>query len=216
MSTSLNINIDSVQYKKNVIFTHNNLHLHGPGIYGFFGKNGQGKSTLLKCISGLKTFKGTISLNGGNINDSYVCWIPTEPFMYENLTINEFNNFIAKINKVKNTSNSLFNLNNDKIIRECSTGMKKKVYLNAFLQIDNYDLYIFDEPFNGLDIESNYILLDYIINLSKTKIVLISSHIIELIENILKQVFLIEDGKINEINLKDLKNVFGFKNHLYQ
>lgn len=68
--------------------------------------------------------------------------------------------------------------------------------MNSILQISDYKIYIFDEPFNGLDIESNYSLLKYIQELGKTNIVLISSHIIEIILPYLKECYFINQTTV--------------------
>ena len=73
--------------------------------------------------------------------------------------------------------------------------MKKKTYLNAVFQND-YPIYLLDEPFNGLDLESNYILVQYLKEKSKNSIILISSHILEILYANCGSIFVIKDRNI--------------------
>ncbi len=180
------------------------------GLYGFFGKNGEGKTTFLKSLCGLVNFKGSVNLLDKRLNTHEIAWVPTEPDVYEYLTIDEFSKFyeLSSRNYFASTE-KIFDIEKTKLLKQCSTGTRKKAYINAVLQFSDYSIYIFDEPFNGLDIESNYILLREIITLSEKKIVLISSHIIELIEPYLNKKFVIQNKKIHEIEIHEkIKHYF--------
>lgn len=196
----LKIKINSKQYLSKTILKDVNIHILENGIYGFFGKNGQGKTTLFHCILGFTKYQGEVLFNNNKLESPEIAWIPTEPDMYEYLTCHEFIMFYKNISRGKNNTldpdKLLFDIELNKIIKECSTGTKKKVYLNSILQISDYKIYIFDEPFNGLDIESNYSLLKYIQELGKTNIVLISSHIIEIILPYLKECYFINQTTV--------------------
>jgi ABC-2 type transport system ATP-binding protein len=84
--------------------------------------------------------------------------------------------------------------------------MKKKAYLNAVLQ-KKYAIYVFDEPFNGLDLESNYILMAYIKEIAKDSIVFISSHILELLYKDCDCIFLLKDKKIKGFDKNDFPEI---------
>ena len=206
----LKIKIHNINYRKKNIIDQVDIEIFTFGLFGFFGKNGAGKTSFLKTFIKNIAFNGEIKLKNASLSEKKVAWIPTEPFLYEYLTIKEFCDFYAYTVKgdiLKN--NYFFDIENSKLLKECSTGTKKKAYINAVLQFDDYDIYIFDEPFNGLDIESNYLLLNKIIELSKNNIVLISSHIIEIIEPYLTEKFYIGNSKIEKIhNLVSIKNLF--------
>lgn len=73
--------------------------------------------------------------------------------------------------------------------------MKKKTYLNAVFQKE-FSIYILDEPFNGLDLESNYLLMNYIRELSKRSIIFISSHILEILYKDCDKIFLLKSKNI--------------------
>ena len=84
--------------------------------------------------------------------------------------------------------------------------MKKKTYLNAVFQND-YPIYLLDEPFNGLDLESNYILVQYLKEKSKNSIILISSHILEILYANCETIFVINDRKIDAIQKVDFQKI---------
>jgi len=206
----LDLSIEKIYYGRKTILKNINLNFKNTGLYGFFGKNGSGKTTFLKTFIKTVSFDGKIKLNGKDFSEKNVAWIPTEPFLYEYLTIKEFYDFYAfTVKDLPVQSDFVFDIDSSKLLKECSTGTKKKAYINAVLQYTNYNLYIFDEPFNGLDIESNYILLKKIIDLSKENIVFISSHIIEIIEPYLEEKYFVENSELLRIDDHvDIKNRF--------
>lgn len=206
----LNIFFEKVNYRTKTILSDINININRNGLYGFFGKNGAGKTTFFNSICGLINYKGKILYNDKNLNSPDIAFIPTEPYIYEYLTTEEFYHFYSHtIIGKKPKLERIFDIENNKILKECSTGTRKKAYINAILQFKDYKLYIFDEPFNGLDIESNYIILEEILRLSKNNIVFISSHIIEIVEKYLDEKYLIENGKIEKIdNHHHLKSYF--------
>lgn len=207
----MDIKINKSQYQNKTILENISLKIDNKGLFGFFGKNGAGKTTFLKCIAGLKSFEGEIKLNDHKLESKDIAWIPSEPNFYEYLTGEEFYNFYNKISNRHSYDESkyLFEIDNKKIIKENSTGNKKKVYINAILQFNDYKVYIFDEPFNGLDLESNYILLEKIKDLAKQHIVLISSHIIEIIEPYLNSSFIVKNNTI--YNSENISSYFKLR-----
>jgi ABC-2 type transport system ATP-binding protein len=98
--------------------------------------------------------------------------------------------------------NKIFEVPEKQLIRGFSTGMKKKTYLNAVFQ-KKFPIYILDEPFNGLDLESNYLLMNYIREISNTSIIFISSHILEILYKECDKIFLLKDKKITEFDKDD-------------
>jgi ABC-2 type transport system ATP-binding protein len=204
----LTINIKEKKYSDKIVLKDLDLQIHSNGIYGVVGKNGQGKTSFFKCILGLENYEGNCALNNQKIALQDIAWCPAEPIIYEELTTKEFSEFYCKLLNIKNTTtNNLFEVPDDKLIKEFSTGMKKKAYLNAIFQ-KKYALYILDEPFNGLDIESNYQLMHYLNHLSKESIVLISSHILDVLYTNCKEIYLIDNTTISlfeEQNYNDIQ-----------
>ncbi|CAM3580749.1 ABC transporter ATP-binding protein [Flavobacterium chungbukense] len=209
----LKIQIDQKKYGDKIILDDIKINIDKPGIYGVIGKNGHGKTTLFKCILGLERYNGSCFLNQEKLMLQNAGWIPTEPPIYDELTANEFYDFYAHLLDLKTfVFNEIFEVPENQLIREFSTGMKKKTYLNAVFQKD-FLIYILDEPFNGLDLESNYLLMNYIRELSKTSIVLISSHILEILYKDCDKIFLLKDKKVTEFEKKEFseieKNLFS-------
>ncbi len=196
----LNIQISEKSFGSKIILENIDLEILENGIYGLVGKNGQGKTTLFKCILGLTNFDGKIELNLEKLILNQIAWCPTDPDLYDELTANEFYDFYRELTNCKNLDfNLLFEVPQNQLIKSFSTGMKKKTYLNAIFQ-NEYQIYILDEPFNGLDLESNYVLMNFLRDKSKTSIVIISSHILEILYANCKSIFVVNDKKIQEFD----------------
>lgn len=187
------INIKEKKYTQEIVLQNRTIHIEKPGIYGLVGKNGQGKTTLFKCVLGLEKFSGTCSLNSNKIELNSIAWCPTEPSVYGELTSNEFYEFYRKLLNIKEvTAKPLFEISDNKLIRDFSTGMKKKVYFNAIFQKE-YPLYFLDEPFNGLDLESNHILIQFLKQKADKSIIIISSHILEILYANCLEIFVLKN-----------------------
>jgi len=193
------INIKEKKYSDKIVLENIEIRIDKFGIYGIVGKNGQGKTTLFKCITGLENYSGNTTLFNKKLSLQDVAWCPTEVKIYDELTANEFYDFYSHLLNIEfKQTDPLFDIPKNKLIKEFSTGMKKKAYLNAVLQ-KKYSVYIFDEPFNGLDLESNYLLMNYIKTIAKESIVLISSHILEILYKDCESIFLIQSKKTKKI-----------------
>ncbi|WP_291059483.1 MULTISPECIES: ATP-binding cassette domain-containing protein [unclassified Empedobacter] len=206
----LEINLKKISYDLDkVILKAIDLKIDSNGLYGVFGRNGQGKSTFLKTLCGLKSYEGTIRLNNEILQPSDVAFLATEPMIYEYLTAEEFYKFYQKVSGRKNSSSTrIFDINEKVLLKTMSTGTLKKAYVNTILQFDDYKIYIFDEPFNGLDIESNYVLLHKIRELAKENIVFVSSHIIEIVSPYLTKTFYVNEQQITEVENENIMDLF--------
>jgi len=174
-----------------------NLTLSDSKIHGVVGLNGAGKTTLLNTIFGLKKYSsGEIFFDDKKLSKRKIGFLPTENFFYSNITGREylslFKNSLFDVQKW----NTLFLLPLDRIIDEYSTGMKKKL---AFLGVLKQDkpIMIFDEPFNGLDIETCRIIRSIFLKMREQgKTIIITSHIIETLTNLCDFIHFLELGKI--------------------
>jgi ABC-2 type transport system ATP-binding protein len=194
----LNIQISEKHFGSKTILENIDFEILENGIYGFVGKNGQGKTTLFKCILGLTDYDGKIEFNSEKLVLNQMAWCPTEPDLYDELTAIEFYDFYRELtNCKKSESNFLFEVQENQLLKSFSTGMKKKTYLNAIFQ-NEYKVYILDEPFNGLDLESNYVLINFLKEKSKTAIVMISSHILEILYANCQSIFVVKDKSIEK------------------
>lgn len=203
----LKVNIKEKSYGNHLVLKDIQFTIDKPGIYGVMGKNGEGKTTLFKCMLGLEKYTGTVELNDKILSLQAVGWCGAEPAVYDELTAEEFYTFYQHLIQQKGQGNQfLFELPTDKLIKEFSTGMKKKVYLNAVLQKE-YKMYILDEPFNGLDIEANYYLMKYLEHLSQESIVFISSHIADVLYKHCQDIFMIKNKGIKCYEQEEFKEI---------
>ena len=188
-----------------------------PGlIYGIAGYNGAGKTTLFNCIEGLYTpSSGFVSHNDiKTTNDRdflpyrrKIAFLPSDEYLYPNLTCME-NIELAVIlktekNKIPDETRELisyFEVDKyaDKRFRECSSGMKKKVQIVISL-IGETDTIIWDEPNDGLDIVSN-IKIKQLLNHHKSmnRTILLSSHVLEFLDNFVDHIVLLHEGEMIE------------------
>ena len=203
----LDISISKKEFGSKIIFENTTITIQENGIYGIVGKNGEGKTTLFKCMLSLTPFEGKISFKSEVLKSQKIAWCPTEPALYEELTAAEFYDFYRELtSSTSNNSKMLFDVTENQLIKNFSTGMKKKTYLNAVFQND-YPIYILDEPFNGLDLESNYILVQYLKEKSKSSIILISSHILEILYANCESIFVIKDKNIVNFQKDDFQKI---------
>ena len=203
--------------KKDIILNDINLHLKENKIYGFVGRNGSGKSILFKGICGLLNISnGKIIIKGKEIGKDID--------FYDNLgavldgagflpNLSSFDNLklLASIrNKISDSDiKSALNKvgldpNDKKKYKKYSLGMKQKLALAQAI-MENPELLILDEPFNGLDSYSVKDIREMLIDYKKEgKTILISSHIKEDIDILCDEVYELDRGNINKINIGDL------------
>lgn len=207
---SLNIRIDEQKYGSKVILKNININLKKGEIIGIVGKNGQGKTTLLKCILGNLKYKGEMIFNNANLKTDDVAWCPTQPLIYDDLTALEFKKFYTELLKIESESRKdLFEIPQNTLIKEFSTGMKKKAYLNALFQKD-YSIYLLDEPFNGLDMESNYHLTRYLIEKKKNSIIIISSHSLDFLYTNCANIITIQNTEMRQFKKTQYKTIENY------
>lgn len=174
-----------------------NISFKRGSVYGIVGENGSGKTTLFRCLCGLEKFEGKIISDLNNLK-SRIGLLLTEPYFLSKLTGKEYIQLLLNARDIK-TSNiddrNIFNLPLNEYATSYSTGMKKKLALTAILLQDN-DLFIFDEPFNGVDIQSNMMIVEIIKKLKDlNKTVIISSHIFSTLSETCTEIHVIKNGE---------------------
>lgn len=166
-------------------------------IHGIVGLNGAGKTTFFNTVSGvIKPNSGTIARNKKLISYSEIGYLESVNFFYSRLTGYEYLNIFSRSNSdfKLEAFNQLTNLPLSNLIETYSTGMKKKLAMLSIIKQDK-PIYLLDEPFNSLDIESVKVMEMVIQNFkSKQKTVFISSHIIETLVPVCDQIHLLENG----------------------
>ena len=174
-------------------------------IIGLLGKNGMGKTTLIKLINDLLTpTSGEVLINGEkpNINSKKVIsYLPERTYLDKSMTVSQiitfFDEFYDNFNKekaVKLLKDLDLDINSK--ISKMSKGMQEKLQLILVMSREA-ELYILDEPLGGVDPATRDYILDTIIsNFSEGASVIISTHIISDIERILDDVIFIDKGEI--------------------
>ena len=192
----------------------NNITLTVPRgkIIGLLGKNGTGKTTLIKLSNGLLTpTEGEIIFEGEKIGPQSklnIAYLPERTYLDKSMTINEtlkfFKEFYSNfdIDKAKDLLKKLDLDENQKIIK-MSKGMQEKVQL-VLVMSRKADLYILDEPLGGVDPATRDYILDTILtNFNEGASIIISTHLISDIERILDEVIFIDKGEIKLISDAD-------------
>lgn len=167
-------------------------------VNGIVGLNGAGKTTFFNVLSTtLKTQTGDIMLDGSKISNKDIAYLETVNFFYSRITGNEY----LKIFKQTNLDFNLDSLQEflklplDDLIETYSTGMKKKLALLGVLKQDK-KIFLLDEPFNGLDLETNKIMELIITALKeKGKTIFVSSHIIDPLLAVCDKIHYLDNGK---------------------
>ncbi len=198
----------SYRYSKRVeIFNNLNLTFEPGKIYGLLGKNGAGKSTLIKNITGmLFPTEGTCEVFGKTPKKREVSFLKDlffvpEEYYLPNLTIHElikiYKDFYPNFDVNQfDTYTKEFKIEKSKRTTELSLGQKKKILIGFALSA-NTRVLIMDEPTNGLDIPSK-ILFRNMINDSfkKNRIVIITSHQVRDLDELIHAIIIMNDGKV--------------------
>ncbi len=169
-----------------------------PGrVYGIVGENGAGKTTLFKCIAGLEAYDGLVKSDLEPLK-THLGFLPTNPFFFSKITGREYLRLLAIARQVQGVDfdqKNIFDLPLDEYAINYSTGMKKKLALTAILLQPN-EYYILDEPFNGVDIQSNILITEIIHRLKAAgKTVIISSHIFSTLDHTCDEIHLLKAGR---------------------
>ena len=182
-----------------------------PGeIVGLLGPNGAGKSTLMKIVTCfIPPTEGTVNVYGYNIFEDptevrrQIGYLPEQNPLYADMYVREFLRFVAglyKINNAKQRVEEMISLTgltpeSEKKIGMLSKGYKQRVGLASAL-IHDPKVLILDEPTTGLDPNQLEEIRTLIRNVGKTKIVLLSTHIMQEVEAMCSRAIIINHGKI--------------------
>jgi ABC-2 type transport system ATP-binding protein len=185
-----------------------------PGdVYGYLGPNGSGKTTTVRMLTGLlEPTAGGIFFNGRDIRRDLISYrkllgfVPEEPHLYPYLSGKEYLELVGRLRSLPERLIAtkaenllvLFRLGPHRYapISSYSKGMKQKVLICAALLHDP-EVLIFDEPLSGLDVTSVLVFRDVVKSLAaEGKIILYTSHILEVIEKVCTTVMILHRGRV--------------------
>lgn len=198
-------NLSKSYNKKDKVLSNIKLEILPNKITGLIGPNGAGKTTLLNCIAGLLTYEeGEVIYSPDSLKDS-IGYYPEKFELPDFMRGIDFLRFISIMKDVKfqETKKIIDELNKnlnipplENFIGEYSKGQKEKILFLSIL-IGNPRVLIFDEPFTGIDILTVEFLKQYIkILKNPERIIIISSHIPELIANLCDEIYILKEGVI--------------------
>ncbi len=174
-------------------------------IIGLLGKNGTGKTTLLKLMNDLLTpTSGEILINGnrpGVASKKIISYLPERTYLDKSMKVSQVIKFFEEFYSNFNKDRAIrllkdLNLELDQKINHMSKGMQEKLQLILVMSRDA-ELYVLDEPLGGVDPATRDYILDTILtNFNEGASVIISTHLISDIERILDEVIFIDKGKI--------------------
>jgi ABC-2 type transport system ATP-binding protein len=196
------------KYGAHVALDHANFSVQAGRIVGLIGPNGAGKTSALRAILGLTTYEGQLKVLGREpfrertkLMDE-ACFIADVAVLPAWLKVNDAIDFVAGVHPRFRRERAAALLAKTQItgerrMRELSKGMKTQVHLALTMAIDA-KLLVLDEPTLGLDILARRAFYDALVNdyMDETRTILITTHQVEEIENLLTDVLFIEKGRI--------------------
>jgi ABC-2 type transport system ATP-binding protein len=205
-------------------------------ILGYLGPNGAGKTTTINMLSGLlKPSDGKILYNGKDIKkDIYTYkeklgYVPEDSEIYPHLSAYDYLLMVGRLRHIQERALKekiaefmrLFHLcdDMDSAISSYSKGMVQKVLISSAL-LHNPEVLLLDEPLSGLDVTTGLVIKDLLQKLAhEGKIIIYSSHILEVVEKICSRVIIIHKGNIvaddsvsnlrGLMKLPSLEKIFG-------
>ena len=180
-------------------------------IVGFLGPNGAGKSTTMNILTGyLSSTSGEAKIGGIDILENpseakkLIGFLPEQPPLYVDMTVNEYLNFVYELKECKlNRQKHLEEIRRvtkiddvrDRLIKNLSKGYRQRVGIAQTL-VGNPPVIIFDEPTVGLDPKQIIEIRNLIRNLGKTHTVILSTHILSEVQSVCDRIIIINEGKI--------------------
>jgi len=193
-------------------------------VMGFLGPNGAGKTTSMRIITGyLKSNGGSVLVNNKDIDQdpiytkSLIGYLPEGVPLYLDFSPYLYLDYVCQVRNIKNSKHAIKKVINDLALNDVkdvpietlSKGFKRRVGIAQAL-IHNPKLLILDEPTDGLDPLQKFEVRKLIKKLSKTKAIIISTHILDEVPEVCNKCLIINNGKkIFEGTPNQLKRKIG-------
>jgi len=209
----LEVNGLTKRYNRKAVVDDVSFRIERGEVYGYLGPNGSGKTTTVKMLTGLlEPSAGSIFFNGRDIRSDPIGYrrrlgyVPEEPHLYPYLSGKQYLELVGRLRSIPERLLatkadgllSLFDLGAYRYssISSYSKGMKQKILICAAL-LHNPEVLIFDEPLSGLDVTSVLVFRDVVRSLAaEGKIILYTSHILEVIEKLCSRVMILHRGRV--------------------
>ena len=188
------------------------FNVHRGEILGFLGPNGAGKSTTMQIICGVVAANhGSVSIAGHDINEApsrakqHIGFLPEQPPLYNNLTVDEYLKYAAKLRSLKKEtideaitiSKQRCGLENtgSRLIQNLSKGYKQRVGIAQAI-VHSPSVIILDEPTSGLDPIQIREIRELMRELGEDHSIILSTHILSEVQNLCDRVLIINQGSI--------------------
>lgn len=212
------INRLTKSFEEKVVLNDINFTFKQGKIYGLLGRNGSGKTTFFNCLDQDIPFaEGTFDLIKDNETNTLqltdIGYVLSTPNVPEFLTAREFLKFFLDINedklKEKKTIDEYFDFihiaeeDRDKLLKDYSYGMKNKMQMLVNI-IANPNVLLLDEPLTSLDVVVAEEMKEMLKSIKKDHIIIFSTHIMELALSLCDEIVILNNGKLEEIDRKNL------------
>ncbi|HIS37962.1 MAG TPA: ABC transporter ATP-binding protein [Candidatus Onthousia faecavium] len=212
------INHLTKSFEEKVVLNDINFTFKQGKIYGLLGRNGSGKTTFFNCLDQDIPFaEGTFDLIKDNETNTLqltdIGYVLSTPNVPEFLTAREFLKFFLDINedklKEKKTIDEYFDFihiaeeDRDKLLKDYSYGMKNKMQMLVNI-IANPNVLLLDEPLTSLDVVVAEEMKEMLKSIKKDHIIIFSTHIMELALSLCDEIVILNNGKLEEIDRKNL------------
>ena len=217
----MKLSIDNLNkcFGKQVVLSEASYTFEKGKIYGLLGRNGAGKTTLFNCLTGnMKADSGSVIMETDEkaphpINPADIGYVFAQPHLPEFMTGQEYIKFFVSVNKDKmhgdvnlDEAFALIDFTMDdrlKLIKEYSYGMQNKLQILAFL-ILKPPVLLLDEPLTSFDIVAAAQIKDLIKSLKQDHIIIFSTHILELAQDLCDEIVILHNGKLSELDAEKM------------
>ncbi|MBR5562189.1 MAG: ABC transporter ATP-binding protein [Clostridia bacterium] len=205
MSQIISVRNLSKSYGSHQVLTNVSFDFEGGQIIGLLGPNGSGKTSLIKILTGLiNDYSGEVLIDGdkpGKISKSKVAFLPEKTYLASWMTSDDAVNYIADFYDDFDKAKAMhmmdvFQLPHKQKVKTMSKGMQEKLQL-LLVMCRNAKLYILDEPMGGVDPAARDFILETILkNRPEGSTILMSTHLIQDVEEIFDSIVMIGRGSL--------------------